>query len=539
MPCFSSIAASLPWIFSGNPDGQGVEVSVDPELELSLGAATHRREKAANGVLAAVCLAALMLPLTFVGVAVATPAIGRELGGSPLALSWTTQAFMLSFGSLLMAAGTLADEFGRKRVFSLGVALFGLTSLALVFVPSLLWLNLLRGAQGLAGAAALAGGSAALAQAFEGRARTRAFSLLGTTFGVGLAFGPILAGVLVEHAGWRGIFVSGALIGGLSLGLGVPRMEESRDPKARGVDWPGTASFTLALVLLTWGILQAPQSGWGTPWVWLLLGAAGLALWLFIVVERRALRPMLDLSLFRYPRFVGVQVLPIATCYCYVVLLILLPIRFIGVEGYGAIDAGLLMLALSAPMLVVPLAAAWLNRWFSAGNLSALGLVLAAGGLFWLSRVAPGQGPGPRVWPLLLIGLGSGLPWGLMDGLSVSVVPRERAGMASGIFSTTRVAGEGIALALVVALLTGLLQQALEAAASPGEPVLLAARQLAGGDLAASVASLPGIERQQWQAVYAEAFSRLLQVLMVITLLAALVVRATLHEGRHPRGGAD
>lgn len=507
---------------------------MNPELDLSLGLPARTRERGAYGVLAAVCLAALMLPLTFVGVAVATPAIARELGGSPLALSWTTNAFMLTFGSVLMAAGTLADEYGRKRLFSLGVALFGLSSLALVFVPSLLWLNLLRGVQGLAGAAALAGGSAALAQAFDGPARTRAFSLLGTTFGVGLAFGPILAGVLVEHSGWRAIFVSGALTGGLSLAFGVPRMQESRDPEARGVDWPGTLSFTLALVLLTWGILQAPQSGWGSPWVLALLAGALLALGLFIVVERRAARPMLDLSLFRYPRFVGVQVLPIATCYCYVVLLILLPIRFIGVEGYSEIDAGILMMALSAPMLVVPFAAGWLNRWFSAGNLSSLGLLVAAGGLFWLSRIEPGQATVQRAWPLLVIGLGSGLPWGLMDGLSVSVVPKERAGMASGIFSTTRVAGEGIALALVVALLAGLLQHALGPQATPGESLALAARQLAGGDLAASAGSLPTLSREALLHLYSQAFSQLLQVLMVITLLAALVVKVALHEPRHP-----
>ncbi|MGC5698655.1 MFS transporter [Pseudomonas sp. NFXW11] len=505
---------------------------MNPELELSLGQPTATQQRSAYGVLAAVCLAALMLPLTFVGVAVATPAIGHELGGSPLALSWTTNAFMLTFGSVLMAAGTLADEFGRKRLFSLGVALFGLTSLALVFVPSLLWLNLLRGVQGLAGAAALAGGSAALAQAFDGPARTRAFSLLGTTFGVGLAFGPLLAGGLVEHGGWRAIFLSGALIGALALLFGVPRMVESRDPDAQGVDWPGTLSFTLALVLLTWGILQAPQSGWSSPWVLLLLAGALLALGLFIRAEGRAMRPMLDLSLFRYPRFVGVQVLPIATCYCYVVLLILLPIRFIGVEGYSAIEAGMLMLALSAPMLLVPFAAGWLNRWFSAGKLSSLGLLVAAAGLFWLSRLAPGQAPLERAWPLLVIGLGTGLPWGLMDGLSVSVVPKERAGMASGIFSTTRVAGEGIALALVVALLAGLLQHHLGALAGADQAVRLAARQLAGGDLPASVASLPQVPRQALLRGYDQAFSQLLQVLMLITLLAALVVRLTLHEPR-------
>lgn len=115
-------------------------------------------------VLGAVCMAALALPLAFSGGAVATPAIGRDLGGSPAAIAWITNAFMLSFGSLLMAAGTLADRFGRRRLFAFGVAGFTLSSAALGFAPSILAVDLLRAAQGVAAAAALAGGTAALAR---------------------------------------------------------------------------------------------------------------------------------------------------------------------------------------------------------------------------------------------------------------------------------------------------------------------------------------------------------------------------------------
>ncbi|OOV92918.1 MFS transporter [Pseudomonas sp. MF4836] len=506
---------------------------MNPEIDLPAAFQAATPASRAYGVLAAVCLAALILPLTFVGVAVATPAIARELGGSPMALSWVTNAFMLTFGSALMAAGTLADEYGRKRVFSLGVGLFALTSLVLAFAPSVLWLDGLRALQGLAGAAALAGGSAALAQEFEGRARTRAFSLLGTTFGVGLAFGPLLAGVLIEHYGWRAIFISGTLIGGLSLLFGVPRMHESRDPDAAGVDWPGTLSFTAALVLFTWGVLQAPQSGWGSVLVQSLLWGSLLALLGFVAIESRVQRPMLDLSLFRYPRFVGVQVLPIATCYCFVVLLILLPIRFIGVEGYSEIEAGLMMMALSAPMLVVPLLAAWLTRWVSSRVLCSAGLLIAAFGLYLLSRVGVGQ-PTANVLPMLLIGLGAGLPWGLMDGLSVSVVPKERAGMATGIFSTTRVAGEGIALALVVALLAGLLQHSLGAALVDAAQIPLAAQQLANGNLQASSALLPEVGRGALLQLYVEAFGQLLRVLIGITLVSALAVWLALREPARP-----
>src|SRR6201996_2139161 len=157
-------------------------------------------------ILASVCLAALVLPLSFSGGAVATPAIGRDLGGNAVMLTWVTNAFMLSFGSLLMAAGALADEFGRKRIFTIGVGLFVIFSLALSFAPSVFVIDLLRAAQGVGAAAALAGGTASLAQEFHGKAQARAFSMLGTTFGIGLAFGPIVSGYLIESFGWRSIF---------------------------------------------------------------------------------------------------------------------------------------------------------------------------------------------------------------------------------------------------------------------------------------------------------------------------------------------
>mgnify|MGYP002719153855 FL=1 len=202
------------------------------------------------------------------------------------------------------------------------------------------------------------------------------------------------------------------------------------------------------LVSLTTAIILAPQLGWASVTTGCLLAAAAAFLLVFILVEQRASQPMLDLRLFRFARFIGVQLLPIGTCYCYIVLVVLLPLRFIGVEGASASEAGLMMLALSAPMLVVPLLAATLTRWLSAGLLCALGLLIAAAGLYGLSLAQPGQ-PLPTVVAMLVIGIGTGLPWGLMDGLAISVVPTERAGMAAGIFNTTRVASEGVALSLI------------------------------------------------------------------------------------------
>jgi hypothetical protein len=246
---------------------------------------------------------------------------------------------------------------------------------------------------------------------------------------------------------------------------------------------------------------------------------------------------MLDLSLFRYPRFVGVQALPLATAFCYVTLLLILPTRFIGIEGHSAIDAGLMMLSLSAPMLFVPVTAAFLTRWMSAGVISAAGLVIAAVGMLWFSGIAPDAPSDALTLPLFIIGVGAGLPWGLMDGLSVSVVPKERAGMATGIFSTTRVAGEGMTLAIAGAILAVLTRLRLSDALAAFPPVsrdvaAQAAQRVATGDLPHAVALLPALGQSILAQAYDGAFRILLHILVAITLASALVVLGFL--GRTP-----
>ncbi|WP_132979755.1 MFS transporter [Pigmentiphaga sp. D-2] len=435
-------------------------------------------------VLAAVCLAGLMMPLSFTGPAVATPAIARDLGGSPVALAWVVNAFVLAFGSFVLAAGTLAQE-------------------------------------------------------FEGPARTRAFSLLGTTFGVGLAFGPIWSGLLIEHFGWRSIFLTGAVIGALVLLFGVPRMRETRDPDARGMDGWGTLTFTVALSLLIFGIVTGPQYGWTGTATLALLGAALAMLAAFVAIELKRARPMLDLSLLRYPRFVGVQLLPLATAVCYVVLLILLPIGFIGVEGYSELKAGIMMIPLSLPMAIVPFLAGLLARRYPAGALSAGGLVIAAAGLAWLATMPVGQQSMAIIWPMLLIGIGTGLPWGLMDDLSVSVVPKERAGMATGIFSTMRLAGEAVALAAAAALLLALMQSGLAQAlpdARAMADISAIANDMAAGALGQAATHLGDGGKAMLVAVYADAFRALLLALAALTVAAALAAWLLLRPATSGKG---
>jgi len=490
-------------------------------LPTRFGAEPSRAE--ARLTLAAVCLAALCLPLGFTGAAVALHAIGQEFGAGPEGLMWVNNAFMLAFGSLLLVCGTLADRQGRRRWFLGGVALYAAASVAAWAAPGIVALDLLRALQGVGAAALLSSGPAALAQVFEEPARPRAYSLLGASFGIGLAFGPLLAGVLVHSVGWRSFFlVLAALTAGAGL-LGAYAMRESRNPAAaiQRVDWWGASSFTLGLAVFTWAVLRAPERGWMAASVLALLAAAAGLLVLFVRTELRVAHPMLDLRLFRSARFAGVQWLAVAPAWSFVVLLVLLPVRFIGAEGWPEVQVGWWMLALSGPMLVVPLLSGWLVRWLSAGVLSGVGLLGCAAGLAWLAQWMPGDAPAALLPPLLLIGAGIGLPWGLMDGLAVSVVPREQAGMAAGIFNTLRVAGEGIAVAMVGTLLAALVQAHLPQAAPAS--LAQAAHQAAAGDMAQAAVLLPGVPAPVLGAAYAQAFQALLYLLAGISVVSALV----------------
>lgn len=474
--------------------------------------------------LAAVCLAALAMPLSFTGPAVALSAIHLSLGGSAFALSWISNAFMLCFGSSLLVNGALADRYGRKRVFLAGTLVCAVASLAISFSSSLVMLNLLRGLQGLAASAALASGIAALAQRFDGPGAPLAFSLVGTSFGIGLAFGPLLAGFTVLHYGWRGVFGGITALTLLAWLLASTTMSESRATQQHPLDVRGAVMFSAALAMLTLGILLIPQWGIASPTVLLCLACAVVLFGVFARHELRSPQPLLDIRLFRLPRFVGVQFLAAAPAYGFVVLLILLPIRLVGIEGMDALATGRLMMALSAPMVILPLVAAWLTRWFSAALLCGIGLLATAIGLLWLSRLGS-YADAPSCWKaLLVIGSGISLPWGLMDGLAVSVAPKEQAGMAAGMFSTTRVAGEGIAIALTGALLAVLITTHL-----PEHPAAAqAASDLAMGKLYDAAPRLPTLSVARLQLACFQAFQTLLQWLSAITVVTAVLVAGLL-----------
>lgn len=475
----------------------------------------------------------MLIPLCFTGPAIVLPAISQELGGSPAQLNWIINTYILSYGGAMMVSGSLTDIYGRRRIWLLGLVWFCMFTFAIPFAPSVLWIDVLRLLQGVGGAAAFVAAMSSLTTLFEARARTRAFSLLGTTFGLGLSFGPLVSGWMVEASTWQGVFHATAIVGMLGLGLVAVSTRGVRETINGALDWPGAISFTLALALFTYGMLLVPENGWHDALIATTLLASVVVFISFVIIERRAARPMLDLRLFRDAGFVGVQVLAASPAFLFIVLIVILPGRFIGIDGYGALQAGQMMAWLAAPLLVVPFLAALLTRWFSSKGLSAAGLLLVVGGLVWLADGFSHAGGQELRLPLLLIGVGIGVPWGLMDALAVSVVSPERVGMATGIFNTVRVSADGVAIAIVNALLATLIHQRMAPAAMgfPQEAVLEASSRAAQGEFYTAASQVPGLEILLSQS-YAASFISVLYMLAGLAAITACAVFALL-PGKH------
>jgi hypothetical protein len=343
---------------------------------------------------------------------------------------------------------------------------------------------------------------------------------------------------MLDLLGWRSIFMVVLFVEMLAFVLGAVFLSNSSNPLAKGVDWAGASVFTLALAALTYGLLAAPSAGWLSVSVLGAITAAVVMLLIFIAIERSAAHPMLELDLFQYRKFLGVQALATAPAYSFIVLLIVLPIRFVGIERMGVSTSAATMSALSLPLLVLPLFVGSVARFVRPALLCAGGLVIAAGGILWLSFIPVGASSVSFAVPLLLVGCGISLPWGLMDGLAVSVVPKERAGMAIGIFGTTRVAGEGIALAVAGALLASFVTMQLSGVPLTNREIVAASERLATGDFLSATKLLPSVSQDAILVAYGKGFQALLWVLFGMTLLTAAVVFFLLGQAgkEHPTG---
>jgi EmrB/QacA subfamily drug resistance transporter len=398
--------------------------------------------------LIAVCTATFILLLDITVVNVALPAIARDLHSSFTDLQWVIDAYTLTLAALLLMAGSLADQYGRRLVFASGITIFVVSSIVCGLATSPLMLNLARAVQGVGGALMFATGLALLAATFPPNERGTALGLWGAVTGAAVAVGPLIGGVLVDGIGWQSIFFINVPIGIAALVITFTRVAESRDPSPLPLDWLGTVLFSVALFALIFALIRGNPEGWSSGLIVGLLIASAVLFVAFVAVELRAQRPTFDLTLFRKPSFVGASLAAFVLSVSVFSIFLYLTLYLQNILGYSALGAGLRFLPITVVSFAVApasgkLAERWGVRWFLAG-----GLACSGGGLLLMSLVSTGDTWTVLLPGLLVAGLGTGLVNPALATAAIGVVHARRAGMASGINSTFRQVGIATGIAV-------------------------------------------------------------------------------------------
>jgi EmrB/QacA subfamily drug resistance transporter len=399
--------------------------------------------------LIAVSVATFMLLLDITVVNVALPQIRDDLGGSFSDLQWVVDAYALTLAALVLTAGSLADRLGRRRLFVWGLGIFSTASLLCGLAPDPTFLNIARALQGIGGAVMFAVSLALLAQEFPaGRERANAMGIYGATIGVAVAIGPLVGGALTDGLGWQSIFYLNVPIGLAAIAVTFARLRESRDPNATRVDWPGVATFSAALFMLVLALVRGNDEGWGSTQIVALLAGSAVLLAAFVAIERRVREPMLPLGLFRRPAFTGVQLGAFAISASAFALFLYIGLYLQNYLGYTPLQAGLRYLPITlAAFLLSPVAAALLTR-VPARALMSVGLAVSGAGLLLMSGINAGSEWTTLLGGFLVLGAGVGLLNPVIGDVALSVVPKERSGMAAGINDTFRQVGVAVGVAV-------------------------------------------------------------------------------------------
>ncbi|ARP72894.1 MFS transporter [Streptomyces pluripotens] len=394
-----------------------------------------------------VCAAMFMLLIDINVVVVALPNIQHALDASFGSLQWMTDAYALTLAALLLTAGSLADTYGRRRAFALGLVVFTGGSLLCGLSPSAPTLVLFRAVQGCGGAILSATSLALLAGSFHGRQRGVAFGVWGAVAGAATGLGPVLGGVLTDGVGWRGIFLVNVPVGIAALVITVCRVDESRAPRGGRIDWPGVVTLTAGLFSLVYGLITASDAGWRERGVPLWLGLAVCCLVAFVVVEWRVPEPMFSLSLLRIPSFLGGSVAAFAmNASLYAVFLYLVLYLQNGLGG-SPLATGVRLLVGSAFTFVAAFASGRLTSRVPVRWLIGPGLGLVGAGLLLMRGVTAGSDWTHLIAGLVVSGIGAGMVNPPLASTAVGVVPPQWSGMASGANQTFRQIGIAVGVA--------------------------------------------------------------------------------------------
>ena len=405
--------------------------------------------------LAALCFGLFMIMLDNTVVNVALPAIQRDLGADLSELQWVVTGYALTFAALMLIGGKLADAYGRRLIFVIGIAIFTAASL---------WCGLADSSDELIAARVLQGAGAALmnpatlsiiAATFPPRQRGMAIGVWAGVSALALAIGPLVGGLLTEHADWSWIFFVNVPVGVVAIAASLLFIDESRDQTHARLDLPGLATSGIGLFALTYALIEANTYGWTSTRILGSFAVAGVMLVAFVLLERHQRDPMLQLELFRSGTFTGANLVILLAALAMFGIFFFISLYMQNILGYSAVQTGAAFLPMTLLIiLVAPIAGRTSDRLGSRGLMTA-GMLLVAVQLAYFSQL----GIGADFWNLLPAFLIGGVGMALTMTPSAAAATRsvsvDKAGVGSAVLNASRQVGGSLGIAIMGAIVAG------------------------------------------------------------------------------------
>jgi len=397
----------------------------------------------------AMCFALFMIMLDNTVVNVALPTIQRDLDPSISGLQWIINAYILVFAALILLGGKLGDRFGRKRMFLVGVVLFGVCSVLCALAQTDTQLIIARALQGTGAALMNPLSLSILVATFPRERLAGAIGMWAGISGLGLAVGPLVGGLLVDGVGWAAVFWINVPISVIAFAVALYAVRESRDETVRSLDVVGTLIVTAGLFLLTYGVIGANDH----PWVsWNALGLIALALGLlaaFCVWESRQEQPMVPLGFFRSRVFSTSIIVAVLVGFGLFGSIYVITLYMQNIQGYSAVGAGLRTLPLTLVVLAVSPMAGKLNARFGSARLMAAGMLLAGVAMAGLTLTDVDSSYN-LMWPFyVLLGAGLALAMPAMSAAAMGAIDPRKAGVGSGVLNASRQVGGALGIAIL------------------------------------------------------------------------------------------
>jgi EmrB/QacA subfamily drug resistance transporter len=402
--------------------------------------------------LAAVSFGLFMIMLDNTVVNVALPSIQQDLSADLSELQWIVTGYALSFAALMLIGGKLADAYGRRLIFVVGIAIFTLSSLWCGLADSGDMLIFARVVQGIGAALMNPATLSIIAATFPPKERGMAIGIWAGVSALALAIGPLVGGLLTEHLSWHWIFFVNVPVGVLGIAASYLLIRESKDETHESLDLPGLATSALGLFALTYGLIEANTYGWTSGRILASFAVAAVALVSFVLIERRRRAPMLDLTLFRSGTYAGANIAMLLVALAMFGVFFFVSLYMQNVLRYSAVEAGAAFLPMTLVVILVAPIAGKLSdhhgsRWLMSG-----GMVLLSLQLLYFSQL----GTDATFWNLLpafiVGGLGMSMTMTPTAAAATRAVPVEKSGVGSAVLNAMRQVGGSLGIALMGAI---------------------------------------------------------------------------------------